>query len=200
MEGPGTATAVAARPRDRIVDAALDLFQREGLQAVGVDRIIAAAEVAPMTLYRHFDGKDELVAATLERWSADWLRWLRDQLDQRGDDPWARLAGLWEALAAWFGADGFRGSFVANAATELRGRPDHPAQRVIAAHRAALRRLLQELTGAAGAADPAGLAAQLQVLLDGAVAVAAVDRRPDAVASARALAAAALLAGPRPAA
>jgi AcrR family transcriptional regulator len=196
MEGTGAATALAARPRDRILDAATALFSREGVQAVGVDRVIAAAEVAPMTLYRHFDGKDELVAAALERWSDDWLRWLREQLDRRGADPWARLAALWEALEAWFGAEGFRGSFVANAATELRGRPDHPAQRVIGAHRAALRRLLQEVTGAAGAADPAGLAAQLQVLRDGAVAVAAVDRRPDVAASARTLAAAALLAGP----
>jgi AcrR family transcriptional regulator len=188
---------VPSKPRDRIVDTAASLFYREGLRAVGVDRIIAAAEVAPMTLYRHFGGKDELVAAALEQWSVQWLHWLNDQVDRCGDDPGARFAGLWEALETWFASEGFHGSFVSNAATELRGMPDHPAQQVIAEHRMAVRQLLQDLTKMAGAHDPAGLAAQLQVLVDGATAVAAVDRGPGA-ASAAALAKAALAAGAPP--
>ena len=58
---------VASRPRERILDAATRLFYDKGIQAVGVNRIIAEADVAPMTLYRQFGGKDELVAATIER-------------------------------------------------------------------------------------------------------------------------------------
>jgi hypothetical protein len=81
---------------------------------------------------------------------------------------------------------------VANAATELRGEPDHPAQARIAQHRQALRQLLEDLAKASGAYDPAVLAAQLQVLVDGAVSAASVDHDPTASTGARALAKAAV--------
>ena len=180
---------VSARPRDRILTTATELFHSEGIGAVGVNRIIGQADVAPMTLYRQFGGKDALVAAALEQWSIQWLHRLQDAMDRRGDDPSDRFDGLWDELEAWFAAsDGFRGSFVANAATELRGEPDHPAQAKIVQHRQALRQLLEDLAKSAGAHDPAVLAAQLQVLVDGAISAAAVDRTPTAASGARALA------------
>jgi AcrR family transcriptional regulator len=183
---------VSARPRDRILTAATTLFHHEGIGAVGVNRIIGHADVAPMTLYRQFGGKDALVAAALEQWGTQWLHRLADAMDRRGDDPGDRFEGLWDALDAWFAEDGFRGSFVANAATELRSEPDHPAQARIAHHRQAMRQLLEDLAKAAGAYDPAVLAAQLQVLIDGAISAAAVDRDPTAARGARELARAAL--------
>ena len=182
---------VPARPRERILTTAIALFSAEGIGAVGVNRIIGQADVAPMTLYRQFGGKDALVAATLEQWSVQWLYRLSDAMDRRGDDPADRFDGLWDELEAWFAGD-FRGSFVANAATELRSEPDHPAQARIAQHRQALRQLLEDLAKAAGAYDPAVLAAQLQVLVDGAISAASVDHDPAAATGARALAKAAI--------
>ena len=175
------------RPRERILAAATRLFADEGIHATSVDRVIAEAGVAPMTVYRHFAGKDELVTATLERWSGEWLGWLRDESGP-GDDAGSRLEGLLDALEKWFANEGFRGSYVDNVATELRAKPGHPAQSTIAAHRAALRELLREIAAEAGAASPAGAALQLQILIDGATALAVVDRQPGAPASARALA------------
>jgi AcrR family transcriptional regulator len=183
-----------SRPRDRILDTATRLFYQDGIQAVGVSQIIDQAEVAPMTLYRQFHGKDELVAATLEQWSAQWLDRLGDRLGGRDGERRAALAALWDSLEDWFASEDFRGSFVANAAAELRSRPDHPAHKVIAAHRTAMRRLLEGIAELQGARDPAAVAAQLEILVDGAVAVAVVDRRPAAAASARALAETALAA------
>jgi AcrR family transcriptional regulator len=176
------------RTHERILDAATRLFADEGIHATGVDRVIAEADVAPMTVYRHFGGKAGLVTATLARWSERWLAWLRDEAWLGGDDPGARLEALWDALEKWFADEGFRGSYVANVATELRAKPGHPAQAVIAAHRAALRELLQDLL-TAGGPPPAATVLQLQMLIDGAVAAAAVDRQPGAAAGARALAA-----------
>jgi AcrR family transcriptional regulator len=184
----GRSTLMATtRPRERILAAATRLFADEGVHATSVDRVIAEAGVAPMTVYRHFAGKDELVTATLERWSGEWLGWLRDESGP-GDDAGSRLEGLWDALEKWFANEGFRGSYVDNVATELRAKPGHPAQPTIAAHRAALRELLREIAAEAGAASPTGVALQLQILIDGATALAVVDRQPGAPASARALA------------
>jgi AcrR family transcriptional regulator len=190
----GSTGTPAPRPRDRILDAATRLFYEKGIKAVGVNGIIAKADVAPMTLYRQFHGKDELVAATIEDWSAQWLGWLGDQLDRRGDDPEARFAALWDALEGWFATADFHGSYVENAARELRAEPDHPAHKAIAAHRRAVRQLLEDLAKMAGAHDHTDLAAQLQMIVDGAVDGALAGRRSSVVASIRSLADAALAA------
>ena len=142
------------RPRERILDAATRLFADEGINATSVDRVIAEADVAPMTVYRQFGGKDGLVAATLERWSERWLAWLRDESWTDDEDAGARLESLWDALEKWFADEGFRGSFVDNVATELRAKPGHPAQAAIAAHRATLRQLLRDIASAAGVPAP----------------------------------------------
>ena len=93
---------VSARPRDRILTTATELFRSEGIGAVGVNRIIGQADVAPMTLYRQFGNKDNLVAAALEQWSTSWLHRLADAMDRRGDHPSDRFDGLWDELQAWF--------------------------------------------------------------------------------------------------
>jgi AcrR family transcriptional regulator len=191
MGSTGTTTA---RPRDRILDAATRLFYEKGIQAVGVNRIIAEADVAPMTLYRQFHAKDELVAATIEDWSAQWLGWLNERLDRSGDDPEARFAALWDALEGWFAKPDFHGSYVENAARELRGERDHPAQKAITAHRRAVRQLLEDLAKMAGAHDHTDLAAQRQMIVDGAFDGALAGRRRSVVASIRPLADAALAA------
>ena len=76
-------------------------------------------------------------------------------------------------------------AWTANAATELRGEPDHPAQAKIAQHRQALRQVLEDLAKTTGAYDPAVLAGQLLILVEGAIAGALIDRRPGAARHAR---------------
>ena len=181
-------TTVPCGPRTRILAVATRLFLEHGIQAVSINRIVAAADVAPMTVYRQFGGKDELVAAVIERWSAQLLTFLDDRLDRCGDDPLARFASLWGALEEWQCSQEFRGSLVVLAATELRSRPHHPAHQAIAAHRAATRQVLEELVWRTGVADPAALAAQLYLLVEGVV----VNQPADA-ADVRRLANAALL-------
>ncbi len=178
-------------PRERLLNTATALLDKEGIQSVGINRLIAEAGVALMTLYRQFGDKDTLVAASLEHWSTDWLQWLTDQLDRHGKDPEARFNGLFDALGDWFTSDRFHGSFITSAATELRGEPDHPAHRVIEGHRLAVRQLLEDLAKAAGSRTPTELATQLQVLIDGAIATAAFDRSRAPAEGARSLALAA---------
>jgi hypothetical protein len=121
---------------------------------------------------------DNTETAALRQSSEHWLDWLNAELARRGRSPFSRLLGLWDALEDWFATDEFASSLLASGATELRSEPGHPAHAVIAAHRQALFELLEDLAEAAGVADPANLAAQLQVLVEGAIAGAVVDRRP----------------------
>lgn len=185
------------KPRDRLLDAATRLFHEHGVHIVGVNQTIETADVASMTLYRQFGGKDRLVAAALERWSAHWLNWLQSEIEQGRDDPQACFAALWDALEAWITVEGFRGSFVTNTATELRGQPGHPAHQVVRAHRAGLRRLLEDVAKVADAPDPVRVAGELLIVLDGATVVAAVDSLPAGPPGVRTMAAGVLAAASR---
>src|SRR4029450_4606712 len=94
------AVMVSARPRDRILTTATALVRAEGSGAGGVNRIIGQADVAPMTLYRQFGGKDALVAATIEQWSIQWLHRVAEGMGRPGDQPRERFDGLLDELAA----------------------------------------------------------------------------------------------------
>lgn len=128
---------------------------------------------------------DDNAETGLRQSSERWLRWLNAELMRRGDTPRSRLLGLWDALEDWFTSDDFATSLLASGGAELRGEPDHPVHEVIAVHRNELRQLLVELAEAAGAANPVGLAAQLQVLVEGAIVGAVVDRQPVAARTGR---------------
>jgi AcrR family transcriptional regulator len=167
---------VTSGTRERILGAAVGLFSEEGV-FVGVDRIAEAAGVATMTIYRHFDDKDELVAAALDHASSACLGRLDERLAEYGNDPRARFVGLQETLAEWLAGEGRKGSLIANAAAELRGRPDHPAQAVIARHRRSLRRRFERLAEEAGLEDPGTVAEVLQMLVDAAGVATVADHR-----------------------
>jgi AcrR family transcriptional regulator len=170
--------------RRHLLEVATVLFAERGFAAAGVDTITAQAGVRSMALYRTWGSKDNLIVAVLERWSAQWQQRITAGLAQH-DDARQRLLRLWEVLAEWFGSEGFHGSLITNAAVELRAGPDHPAHRVVAAHRAWFQELLQELTGAAGLADPVAAAEQLHLLVEGAIVRAASGQRAAAAATGR---------------
>jgi AcrR family transcriptional regulator len=154
-------------PRERILAAASDLFYRQGIRAVGVDAIAEAAGTNKMTLYRHFESKDALVAEYLRR------------LSGKSDVFWARIkeehpGNPRKQLGAWIEAAGRdandpqgRGCALANAAVEL-AEKDHPARRVIEEHKRATRDRLAKLCAEAGLKQPEMLADELFLLLEGA--------------------------------
>ena len=154
-------------PRERILAAAGKLFYRHGIRAVGVDAIAEAAGTNKMTLYRHFSSKDELVAEYL-RQSASGADACWEALEKRHPgDALAQLRGWLKGAAARVADCDERGCALANAAIELPER-DHPARRVIEAHKMDHQRRLAELAGAAGLKDPEMLADELHLLLEGA--------------------------------
>jgi AcrR family transcriptional regulator len=56
-----------ASRRDRLIDAALVLFARNGVDAASIKEIGRVAGVAPGLIYHYFDSKEELLAAAIER-------------------------------------------------------------------------------------------------------------------------------------
>jgi AcrR family transcriptional regulator len=153
--------------RERLLDTAADLFYREGVRAVGVDRVVERTGVAKTSLYRHFPSKDELIAAVLERDDRNyWTHW--DRIAQRAaQDPKAELKSHVQWIAQYIGRPEFRGCAFLNAATEFPD-ADHPARRIALRHKAELRRRLGALTQRLGINKPDELADQLVLLIDGA--------------------------------
>jgi AcrR family transcriptional regulator len=180
--------------RSRLLDTATALFEQRGFAATGVDAIAAQAGVRSASLYRALGRKDALIVAVLERWSQRWQQRITAGLAARPKDGRRRLLQLWDVLAEWFTAEDFRGSLIANAAVELRARPEHPAHQAVAAHRAWVQQFLEQLASAAGLADPSVAAGQLHLLVEGAIVRAVSRQRETAAASGRALTAALLAA------
>jgi len=164
-------TTSARRPaRERLLDAAEELFSQHGIAATGVDAVLRRAGVAPATLYAHFAGKDHLVAAYLqrrhERWRAAW----DEALQRCGDDATARALSVFDALEDFPAPrDAARGCAFLAAAVEVVD-PGHPAHQWLLADTRLLEDRLRVLAAGAGAADPDALAGELLALYDGALA------------------------------
>src|SRR5437763_1204435 len=155
------------RPRERILAAASDLFYRNGVRAVGVESIAEAAGTNKMTLYRHFESKDELVAEYLRQEAAKGEATWAALEAQHPDDPLAQIRAWFAAMAAHVADCNARGCPLANAAVELPEK-DHPARVVIEECKRHLRDALIGLCGRAGLADPEMLADEFLLLLEGA--------------------------------
>ena len=76
---------MAVSKRDQLVDAALELFYRNGFNATGIDKIIAEAGVAKMTLYKHFKSKEELIQAALRRRDEKIQVWLMRYVEDHAE-------------------------------------------------------------------------------------------------------------------
>ena len=156
----------AKSARTRILEAAADLFYREGIRAVGVDAVIAHSGVAKMSLYRNFAGKDELVAAFLEHRDELYWDWWDKVVARHPGDPRAQIRAIFEAVGKRTAHPDYRGCPFINTAVEF---PDsgHPGRVVALANKHELRARLRALAEAAGAHDPAMLADQLLLVLEG---------------------------------
>lgn len=154
-------------PRERILLAARDLFGRLGIRAVSVEAIAEAAQTNKMTLYRHFESKDLLVAAYLEALEAEGEAIWAELTERYRDDPEAHLFAWLDSIALVLATEGERGCAFANAAVELTEK-GHPARAVIERHKTHQRETLADLTRRAGYAEPERLADEIVLMLDGA--------------------------------
>lgn len=170
-----------ADARERLLNAAYELFAHNGVQATGVDAIIERSGVARQTMYRHFGSKQELVLAFLERRERRWTRgWLQAETRRRSEDPRERLLTIFDVFDEWFRAPGFEGCSFINVMLEHPDE-DHPLHRACATYLAGIRGFLEELARHAGIADAESFAHQWHILMKGSIVAAGEGDRDAAL-------------------
>ncbi len=164
-ESTPLAEVVVISARERLLRAATELFYTQGISASGVDTIIEKADVAKMSLYNNFHGKDELIAEVLRRCDQIWFDSLFSFTDAHAKSSTQKILAVFDFLGEQFRDPAFRGCPFQMAASELPD-PMHPGRKAILAHKHRVRQYLQRLCREAGASEK--LADQLTLLADGA--------------------------------
>ncbi|MGQ4615696.1 TetR family transcriptional regulator [Nocardia sp. R7R-8] len=153
--------------RERLLATASRLFYVDGIRAVGVDRVIAEADVARGTFYRHFAGKDDLVCAYLEA-TDQRIRAGLAVAQEQADTPAAFLEVVARGIGEEICREGFRGCPFINAAVEYPERSSAVHQAVLT-YRESFHRVLEQAFRQACVADPRGAADAMVALRDGAM-------------------------------
>ncbi|WP_166831630.1 TetR/AcrR family transcriptional regulator [Thalassoroseus pseudoceratinae] len=162
--------------RQRILETAERLFYAEGVRAVGIDRIVAEASVAKMSLYNHFASKDELILAVLQYREEQVDQMFVNSMTRHVDQGMNKLEAFFAALKEWFEAENFRGCSFINAAVELAD-AEHPASQFSVEHKrrfyAMVKAIISEVAGTKAAERTSEAIA---LLVEGAIIKAVMDQ------------------------
>jgi AcrR family transcriptional regulator len=178
------ARTTTSEARQRILDTADRLFYQEGVRAVGIDRIIAEAGVAKMTLYTHFPSKDDLILAVLQYREQIVLEFFRSAMERHARKAKTPLRAFFAALKEWFETPGFRGCAFQNAAVELAD-PAHAGTEFVRGHKQRFAEFLRGLVEEAVGKPAARIAPAVALLVEGAIVTAVIQGTPDAADVAR---------------
>jgi len=180
----GRTPATTSEARQRILETADRLFYQEGVRAVGIDRIIAEAGVAKMTLYNHFPSKDDLIVAVLQHREQGVLEFFRSAMERHAKKTKSPLRAFFAALKDFFESPGFRGCPFQNAAVELAD-PTHAGTEFARGHKQRfsefLRGLVEETVGKAAVK----VAPAVFILVEGAIVTSVIQGNSDAADVAR---------------
>jgi AcrR family transcriptional regulator len=169
--------ADAPSPRDRLIESASHLFCRYGINAVGVDAVVADAGTAKTTLYKIFASKEKLVEAVLEHEGKAWREWFIGGLESGGGSARERLSRVFPLLREWFAQERFYGCPFINAVGE-HDKADDRLRAITLRHKSLVLQHLASLCAEAGSAEPEQMAHQVGLLIDGAIVAAMVTRDP----------------------
>ena len=159
---------VAAKPRERLINAAYDLFSTNGVNQVGVDTVLAKSGCAKASLYRNFNSKVDLAIAFLDRREALWTReWLETEIKHRATNPKARLLAIFDVFDRWFHKRSFEGCSFINVLLETKA--DSPVHKSAALHLAKIRAIVRELAEEANLQEPKKFAQVWHMLMKGSI-------------------------------
>lgn len=160
--------------RERLIDAAEQLFNAEGIRSAGIDRIIAEAGVAKMTLYNHFPSKDDLILAVLQHREQQINEMFETSIDKYVRKGVTKLEAFFDALRDWFKSSGFRGCSFINAAIELAD-ARHPASKFASQHKKRLQSMIRGLVVESAGDEAADMVPAIHILAEGAIVTAVLQ-------------------------
>lgn len=161
-------SATPPSARERLLVAAAEMFERDGVHATGINAILARSGVAKDTLYKHFATKDDLVEEVVRRRDAQWCTWLRAGVEAASDEPAGRLLAVFDLLDSELRDPAYRGSVFVGATTDYPD-PRHRVRRACIEHKTRVAEYLSGLARDAGLAEPDAMGWQLLLLIDGAI-------------------------------
>lgn len=173
--------------RDRLLDAAEELFYRNGIVNTGIEEVAKAADVSKMSIYQHFESKEGLVVSYLRRFNERWLAWINEQLVDGPQEPGARIVRIVELAGVWAQRRDFRGCALINAAAQSslsESGTESPIALAARQHKNGALALLTELAREAQLKAPERLADQMMALIDGLLVGSMMHRQGDPAASA----------------
>jgi len=186
QQAPGEHPRTRRDAREKILEAAYNLFASHGVAQVGIDTVIAKSGCAKASLYNQFGSKEGLAIAFLERRGAIWTRaWLEAEVMRRAEDPRERLLIIFDLFDAWFQQPDFEGCAFVRVLLETR--QGTPVNRAAADQLQQLREILHDLAREAGFAEVGRFSQVWSMLMKGSV-IAAREGNLSAARDARAAA------------
>ena len=163
-----------AEKRQHLINVATNLFNRLGYHAAGIDQVIAEAGIAKTTLYRHFKSKEDLIVTVLRGIDEQYRDNMRQMADQLAADPKQKLLATFDFLQSWFCDQSFYGCPFMSAAGEYSERNNAVFQETIV-HKRLMIAYFEELARAAMIKNPQKVAEEINLLHEGAIAVAHIS-------------------------
>lgn len=174
-----------AATRQRLIEASIRRFYRDGFRNVGIDQILSDVGISKTAFYKHFECKEDLMLAALEMQNV-WLQnTFRDMIRERGgDSAIGQLRAVLDVVETIIESDDFQGCIFVNAAMEF-PLMHEPAHIAAAGNKRAIETIVFDLATRAGAADPRALAEELCLIFEGAYVTRQVTGNPRTIDIAR---------------
>jgi AcrR family transcriptional regulator len=154
--------------RQRLIDAAVRRFYRDGFRNVGIDQILSDVGISKTAFYKHFECKEDLMLAALDDHHRLMLETFRSLARERGGPtPLGQLRVLLDVVEHFVESDDFQGCIFVNVAMEF-PLPHEPAHVAAAKNKQAIEDMVYSLAVEAGAREPRSLAKELCLIMEGA--------------------------------
>lgn len=174
--------------REVVIDTAIVLFKKYGINSTGVESIIKEANVSKKTLYNHFKTKDDLILASLRKDDEIGRNSLMRYAEQASDDPKFQILAIFDFYNLWFNSVNFNGCLFTNSAGEI-AEENAAGKRICAEHKRLIQQYIENLAIEASIDNPKDIALKLNLLLEGSIVYAYVMENKSAALEAKKIAA-----------
>ena len=173
-----------SQKRIHLLNVATRLFNQYGYHAVGIDTIVEQAQIAKTTLYRHYKSKDMLIIAVLRNTSDDYTNNLRNYVSEIDSKPLENIMRVFDFLDQWINSEDYNGCIFVGAASEFNDQNSQILDEVLR-HKQVELKIFEELVARENIANPKEAAYTINLLHEGAIAVAHATNDKDAAKKAK---------------